>query len=187
MRTRYYTATSIDGFLADPDGSLDWLFQFGDVEGMDRHYPDFLAGVGALAMGSATYEWIAGNTGFLDDPSAWVYEIPTWVFSHRELPRVEGPDIRFVSGDVRPVHAAMAESAGGRDLWLVGGGDLVGQFADAGLLDDLILTVAPVTLGAGAPLLPRRLVTPPLRLVGVERYGEVFATLRYELGPRRAG
>ena len=69
--------------------------------------------------------------------------------------------------------------------WAVGTSS--GSSADAGLLDDLILTVAPVTLGAGVLLLPRRLVTPPLRLVGVERYGEVFATLRYELGPRRAG
>jgi dihydrofolate reductase len=186
VRTRYYTAASIDGFIADGDGALDWLLQFGEVEGMERHYPDFLAGIGALAMGSTTYEWVARAVGFLDDPSKWPYALPTWVFSSRELPRVEGPDIRFVAGDVRPVHEAMAAAAAGRDIWLVGGGDLVGQFADVGLLDDVIVNVAPVTLGSGAPLLPRRIATPPLRLVGVERYGDVFATLHYEL-PRTDG
>ena len=58
--------------------------------------------------------------------------MPSWVFSSRELPRVDGPDIRFVSGDVAPVHAEMVEAAGGKNVWLVGGGELVGQFHDAG-------------------------------------------------------
>ena len=117
MKTQYYTATSIDGFIADADNSLEWLFQVeGDAEVMDQEYPDFMADVGAMAMGSTTYEWIANHTGFLDDPSKWEYTIPTWVFSSRELPRVEGPDIRFVSGDVVPVHAEMVEECFAADL-----------------------------------------------------------------------
>ncbi len=180
MKTQYYTATSIDGFIADADNSLEWLFQVeGDAEGMDQEYPRFMADVGAMAMGSTTYEWIANHTGFLDDPSKWEYTIPTWVFSSRELPRVEGPDIRFVSGDVVPVHAEMVEAAGGKNVWLVGGGDLVGQFHDQGLLDEVILGVAPVFLGAGAPLLPRRIPSSRLRLIDVTRYGSTFVTLRY--------
>ena len=138
-----------------------------------------MADVGAMAMGSTTYEWIANHTGFLDDPSKWEYTIPTWVFSSRELPRVEGPDIRFVSGDVVPVHAEMVEAAGGQNVWLVGGGDLVGQFHDQGLLDEVILGVAPVFLGAGAPLLPRRIPSSRLRLIDVTRHGSTFVTLRY--------
>ena len=180
MKTQYYTATSIDGFIADADNSLEWLFQVeGDTEGMDQEYPDFMADVGAMAMGSTTYEWIANHTGFLDDPSKWEYTIPTWVFSSRELPRVEGPDIRFVSGDVVPVHAEMVEAAAGQNVWLVGGGDLVGQFHDQGLLDEVILGVAPVFLGAGAPLLPRRIPSSRLRLIDVTRHGSTFVTLRY--------
>ena len=180
MKTQYYTATSIDGFIADADNSLEWLFQVeGDAEGMDQEYPDFMADVGAMAMGSTTYEWIANHTGFLNDPSKWEYTIPTWVFSGRELPRVEGPDIRFVSGDVVPVHAEMVEAAGGQNVWLVGGGDLVGQFHDQGLLDEVILGVAPVFLGAGAPLLPRRILSSQLRLIDVTRHGSTFVTLRY--------
>ena len=79
------------------------------------------------------------------------------MFTSRSLPTIPDADIRFVKGDVRPVHEAMAKAANGRTLWIVGGGDLVGQFHDAGLLDELIVQVASVTLGAGKPLLPRDL------------------------------
>ena len=179
MTTQYYTASSIDGFIADPDNSLEWLFQFSDPSGMEDQYPKFIAQVGAIAMGSTTYEWIADYTGFLNDPSKWEYDLPAWVFSSRELPRVEGPDIRFVSGDVAPVHEEMVRSAEGRNVWLVGGGDLVGQFHDQGLLDEVIIGVASVFLGAGAPLLPRRIVTPPLQLLDATAYGADFVMLRY--------
>jgi dihydrofolate reductase len=181
VKTQYYTATSIDGFIADADNSLEWLFQVGssEDEGMKDEYPTFMSEVRAMAMGSTTYEWIAAHTGFLTDPAKWEYTIPTWVFSSRDLPKPEGPDIRFVSGDVRPVHAEMAAAAAGRNIWLVGGGDLVGQFYDHGLLDELIIGVAPVFLGSGAPLLPRRITAPSLKLTDVTRYGETFVTLRY--------
>ena len=86
------------------------------------------------------------------------------MFSHRDLPPVPGAAIQFVRGDVRPVHAAMVAAAGGKNVWLTGGGDLVGQFHDAGLLDEIIVQVGSVTLGSGRPLLPRRIVSPPLEL-----------------------
>jgi len=146
---------------------------------MEDQYPKFIANVGAMAMGSTTYEWIANYTGFLSDPSKWEYSIPTWVFSSRELPRVEGPDVRFVSGDVAPIHKEMQEAAQGKNVWLVGGGDLVGQFHDQGLLDEVIIGMASVFLGSGAPLLPRRIVTPPLQLLEVTQFGADFAMLHY--------
>ena len=179
MSTQYYTASSIDGFIADPDNSLEWLFQFSDPSGMEDQYPKFFAQVGAMAMGSTTYEWVANHTGFLTDSSKWEYAIPAWVFSSRELPRVEGPDIRFVSGDVAEVHGEMVRTAAGKNVWLVGGGDLVGQFHDQGLLDEVIISIASVFLGSGAPLLPRKIVTPPLQLLEATPYGADFAMLRY--------
>jgi dihydrofolate reductase len=181
VTTQYYTASSLDGFIADRENSLSWLLQFDDEAEEESDYPGFIAEVGALAMGSTTYEWIANELGFVEDPGKWPYEQPTWVFSSRELPRPDGRDVRFVRGDVAPVHAEMASAAAGRNVWLVGGGDLVGQFHDAGLLDEIIVTMAPVTLGAGAPLLPRRIATPPLRLVDAKASGEVFVTLRYRV------
>lgn len=181
MKTQYYTATSLDGYIADDANSLDWLFQLGEVQSMKDDYPRFIEHVGAAAVGSTTYEWVLEKEDMLEHPDRWPFDIPTWVFSSRELPAVAGADVRFVRGDVGPVHAEMAEVAAGRNIWLMGGGDLVGQFHDRGLLDELILHVAPVTLGAGAPLLPRRIAAPPLRLTGVERHGEVFVGLRYEV------
>lgn len=179
MRTQYYTATSIDGFIADPDNSLDWLLQFGD--GDDDVYKKFIAEVGAIAMGSTTYEWILNHhvNGDADHPRPWAYSQPTWVFSSRELPTAPSADIRFVRGDVRPVHAAMTEAAAGKNIWIVGGGELAGQFHDHGLLDELILGFAPVSLGGGAPLLPRT-ITKGMRLTEVRQHGP-FALLTYLL------
>jgi dihydrofolate reductase len=185
MKTQYYTACSIDGFIATEDHSLEWLFPLGDIN--DTSYPRFITEVGALAMGASTYEWMLRHVIKLggDTPGApWPYSQRTWVFSHRELQRVPGADLVFVRGDVRPVHAQMSTVAEGKNIWLVGGGDLVGQFHDAGLLDELIVQVGSVTLGAGKPLLPRRITAPPLRLVSAQRIGPGFAELRYEV-PRR--
>lgn len=181
MRTQYYTASSLDGFIATDDDSLEWLIALGDVS--DTSYPQFIAQVGALAMGAATYEWMLRHVVKTESssPRAWPYTQPTWVFSHRQLPGIVGADLRFVSGDVRPVHAAMRDAASGANVWIVGGGDLVGQFHDAGLLDDIIIQVASVTLGSGKPLLPRRITSPALRLVSVARIGKAFAELRYEV------
>ena len=181
MKTQYYTASSVDGFIADEHDSLEWLFQFAEGPGGD--YAEFIAAVGAVAMGSTTYEWMLEHllSPDADHPQPWPYSQPAWVFTSRELPTVPGADIRFVRGDVRPVHRAMVEAAAGRNVWILGGGELVGQFHDHGLLDEIIITFASVTLGAGAPLLPRRIVTPPLKLVSAEAWGAGFAQLRYEV------
>ena len=176
MRTQYYTATSLDGFIATEDHSLEWLFQLGDIN--DTGYPEFITDVGALAMGSSTYEWMLRHV-VKPGGAPWPYEQPTWVFSSRTLPPVPGADIRFVRGDVRPVHEAMRLAAADRNVWIVGGGELVGQFYDAGLLDELIVQVGSVTLGSGRPLLPRRIAFPPMTLTAVRQIGPGFAELRY--------
>src|SRR5581483_1211402 len=159
-RTQYYTAATLDGFIADPEHSLDWLVQFGVQQTED--FPSFLQAVGGLAMGSSTYRWILEHLidPGADYPGPWPYTQPAWVFTTRSLRPVPGADIRFVRGDVAPVHRAMLAAAGGKNVWLVGGGDLVGQFHDRGLLDEIIVTIAPVTLGAGRPLLPRAITRP---------------------------
>jgi dihydrofolate reductase len=167
-RTLYYTATSLDGFIAGPDNSLEWLFTRKRDEGGSLNYEDFVAEVGAVAMGATTYEWILDYQSSHGGPK-WPYDVPSWVFTHRDLPVMSDGEIELVRGDVAPVHERMARAAGDRDIWIVGGGDLAGQFADAGLLDEVIVTIAPVTLGAGAPLLPRRV---ELRLEETARNGD---------------
>lgn len=181
MKTQYYTATSLDGYIATEDDSLEWLFALGEVG--ESSYPAFISEVGALAMGSATYEWMLRHADKVAEEvgSPWPYAQPTWVFTRRELPVIPGADIRFATGEVGPVHDEMRAAAGEKNLWIVGGGDLAGQFHDAGLLDELIVQVGSVTLGQGKPLFPRRVLSPTLRLNSVHQIGLNMAELRYEV------
>lgn len=178
MKTQYYTASSLDGFIATEDDSLEWLFPLGDPG--ETSYPEFIRDVGALAMGSSTYEWMLRHAIGKGEP--WPYTQPVWVFTSRELDPVAEADVRFVRGDVRPVHEEMVRAATGKNLWLVGGGDLVGQFHDAGLLDEIIVQIGSVTLGRGKPLLPRRIVgASTMRLLSATQIGAGLAELRYEV------
>lgn len=177
--TQYYTATALDGFIADPEHSLEWLFTRQRDDAGPLTYDEFISGVGALAMGATTYEWILehGMAGRRPSEWKWPYDVPGWVFTHRELTVVPQAPVVFTSGDVALVHAEMVAAAGARNVWIVGGGDLAGQFADAGLLDEVIVWIAPVTLGAGAPLLPRHV---ELRLEELSRNGD-FACARFSV------
>jgi dihydrofolate reductase len=177
-RTIYYVASSLDGFIADSQDSLDWLFQFNGFEGQEESYKAFIDGVGAIVMGSDTYRFIL-DAGAAD---AWEYgPTPTWVFTHRELPGIPGADITFIRGDVAEFYQDICADAGDKDVWVVGGGKLVAQFADQGLLDELILTVVPVCLGSGKQLLPVTTTTAPARLLGSREFGKGVVELRYEL------
>jgi dihydrofolate reductase len=118
MKTQYYTAASLDGFIATSDDSLEWLFPLADINATS--YSEFITQVGALAMGSATYAWLVRHVvkPSSTTPGVWPYHQPAWVFSRRELPSIAGADIRFVHGDVRPIHAHMRAAAQGKNLWL---------------------------------------------------------------------
>ena len=181
MKTQFYTSSSLDGFLATEDDSLDWLFPLGDIA--ETSYPSFIENVGAIAMGSATYEWILRNAQAVSEQtgSAWPYAQPAWVFTSRELPVIAGANVSFASGDVKAVHQQMLAAAKGKNVWVMGGGDLAGQFHDAGLLDEMIVQIGSVTLGKGKPLFPRRILSPGLALVSVTQVGTGFAELTYSV------
>lgn len=171
-RTQYFTASTLDGFIADAEDSLDWLLDPDDPT--DTTYADFITTVGAIAMGSRTYEWIRNHLTRSGEP--WPYAQPTWVFTSRMLERVPGATLEFVRGDVRPVHHAMSTVAGTQNIWVAGGGDLAGQFMDADLLDDCFIQYSLSTLGAGKPLLPRRLVG-QFRLAWVRPIGTTMVAM----------
>ncbi len=181
MKTQYYTSSSLDGFLATEDDSLDWLFALGDIS--QTSYPAFIKDVGAIAMGSATYEWILRHAQEVSDQtgSPWPYTQPTWVFTSRKLPVIPGAKVSFANGDVTALHHEMQAAAAGRNIWVMGGGDLAGQFHDAGLLDEIIVQIGSVTLGRGKPLFPRRVLSPDLALVSVTQVGTGFAELTYSV------
>jgi len=182
-RTQYYCASTLDGFIAESDDTIDWLTGYrGRYEGPNAEpggrggYEAFYEGVGALVMGSATYAFV------MDELSEWPYPgKPTWVLSSRELPVPEGEDVRIADADVGELHGEMLAAAGEGHLWVVGGGNVASQFADAGLLDDLIVTVVPVVLGEGKPLFDRRLPGGPMQLTGTRTFDSGMVELRYEI------
>jgi dihydrofolate reductase len=168
----YLTASALTGQIADARGSLDWLFAV-DAEGAPDNEA-FLRGAAVLVEGSTTYEWVLAAERLIERPARWQElfgERPTYVFTSRELPRPAGADVRFAHGAVGAWLAQITSDAAGGDVWIVGGGELAAQFADAGALDRITIQYAPATLAAGAPLFPRDLGPERLALDSVERHG----------------
>ncbi|MFH5823717.1 dihydrofolate reductase family protein [Georgenia sp. AZ-5] len=185
-RVIYNTASTLNGFLADEQDSLSWLFAVGGGEAPDTEA--FLRGMGAIVMGSTTYEWILRQERILEQRGRWqelgyMASLPAFVFTTRSLPAPEGADVRFVRGAVADALPEVVRAAGEKDVWVMGGGDLAGQFLDARALDEVQVSVAPVTLPGGRPLLPRRVESDTLELRSAERFGQ-FVHLTY--GVRRA-
>lgn len=184
VRYVYCTASTLDGFLADDADGLDWLLE---VPGADAAgaFSSFLEGVGALVMGSTTFDWVYRQERLDEHPERWrdtYADRPAFVFSSREIAAVTGADIRHVDGAVAARLPEIEAAAAGRDVWIVGGGDLAGQFADIGRLDRIIVTYAPAVLGSGRPLLPRHLDAERLRIEEVSMDGP-FAQVTLSVSP----
>lgn len=180
-RTRYYTATTLDGYIATDDHDLGWLFEVDSAD--EQPFAEFLGDIGAIAMGANTYRWLLRHEDPISDPGRWTQwygDRPTWVFTSSELPRIPGVPITLTDRDLREVHRDMVDAAAGADIWLVGGGELAAAFFDAGLIDELVLGVAPVLLCTGRPLLPRHVRSANLRLSTVAQVGQ-FAYLTYQV------
>ncbi|ANE78121.1 deaminase [Mycobacterium adipatum] len=164
MATIYFTAATLDGFIVDETDSLDWLVTRDFDPNGPFGYEAFVAEVGALAMGSSTYEWIVKN-----QPGQWMYAQPSWVLTSRPGIVAAGHPVRTFDGDVTNLHDELVAAAGDKDVWVVGGGATAAQFVAAGLIDEMVVTYAPCTLGAGARLLPIR---SEWELIDVGRNGE---------------
>ncbi len=177
---QYFVASSLDGFIATDDDNLAWLLQFDGFEGGQDSYDAFIADVGCIVMGGETYAWLLEH-----EPGNWPYPgTPCWVFTHHEHSAPKGANVTFVRGSVREFVDDLKDEAAGRNIWVVGGGVLAAQFADAGLLDELILSVIPVVLGSGKQLLPMTGPTPPLELVSSRTMGRGIVELRYRFPGR---
>ncbi len=187
-KVQYYAASTLDGYIAEEDDNIDWLLGYeGSYDGPEAQpgpmsggggYERFYEGVGALVSGSTTYEWV------LDHLNEWPYAgKPVWVLSSRDLRRPEGDgvDVRVVDAKVADVHDEIVASAGDRNLWILGGGNVASQYADAGLLDEVLVTVVPVVLGDGKPIFERRLPGGPLQLTGTSVFETGMAELRYSV------
>jgi len=189
-KTQYYCAATLDGYIADQNDGIDWLMGYeGSYEGEDAEpgpmsdggsYEQFYEGVGALISGSTTYEFVLDHIG---DGGSWPYSgKPYWVLSTRDLAKPLGDeDVRIIDAKVPDLHDEMLAAAGEQNLWIVGGGNVASQFADVGLLDEVLLTVVPVVLGAGKPLFDRGLPGGPMQLTGTRAHQTGMVELRYEV------
>lgn len=142
-----YIAMSLDGYLADSAGGVDWLTGQDPAWDGDGGYSDFIRTVDTVIMGRRTYDQITTQLS----PGSWPYEgLSAWVLTHRSPPEPEG-EIRFTSLSLDRLAARLRECPG-RDIWLCGGAELVRQALELDLIDELRLTIIPTLLGAGVPL-----------------------------------
>jgi dihydrofolate reductase len=179
-KVQYHAAASLDGFIARPDGAIDWLQTYGadadlgDGPLADGSMDEFYDGLGALVMGSATYEWV------LENAKEWPYDLPTWVFTSRDLPEPPGIEVNFANGESAPVREAALESANGKDVWLIGGGKLASTWADEGLIDEITVTVVPTFIGEGLPFFARAVVG-ELRHAETKTHGNGMVSLTFRM------
>ena len=172
----YYVAASLDGYIADCEGSVDWLSDATDPDEGDYGYAAFYATVDALVMGRTTYDQVRGF-------GAWPYVgRPTFVFTHTppEHAARDHPDVTFVAGDPAELLGTLHDDA---TVWLVGGGRLAASFRAAGLLDELYLTVLPILLGDGVPLFQAGEPQTLLTLTDATPYASGVVQLRYLAAP----
>ena len=170
MRIVYFVAASVDGFIATPDGGVEWLHRV-QVEGEDYGYADFFASIDSMVMGRGSYEKAVslGN---------WPYaSLPCWVMTARDLQPVH-PMIT-ISHDSPDRVVAGIRRRGLENLWLVGGAALAGDFRTHGLITEYIVSVIPAILGDGVPLVAAGGSPTQLYLVDSNTYPSGVVTLRY--------
>lgn len=170
-RFRAYIASSLDGFIATADGGVDWLDPF---NGLDYGYDAFYAEIGMVVMGRKSFDLAASVT-------PWTYAgKPSIVLSRRPAPGDVPPDTRFTDTPVAQLADELAGDAEG-DIWVMGGGDVIRQFIDAGRLDRFELFVMPVLLGRGIRLFPDGAPTDRLTLQGARPYRNGVVGLTWRL------
>ena len=152
MATIYFTASSLDGYIVDEHDSLDWLTSRKiDVDG-PFGYEAFINSVGALVMGSATYEWVVKN-----QPGEWMYEQPSWVLTHRPHIIIQGHPVQAFDGDVADLHPKLVSAGAEKTSGWSAAARWPRSSSAAGLIDEMIVTYAPCSLGGGSPAAARPL------------------------------
>lgn len=168
-----YIAATLDGFIASRDGGIDWLKPF-EQASEDYGFSAFYARVGAVIIGGNTYRQALGF-------GEWPYPgVTTWVATRRALAgeRHPGADVRAFAGDMSDL-AALARRETAKDIWLVGGAQLVTAFVNQGLMDEYIISIVPLILGEGIPLFAGISRQTTLRLVATRGYAGGIAQVTY--------
>jgi dihydrofolate reductase len=169
-KIKVYIASSLDGYIARKDDSIDWLETMGGEE--DYGYDEFLQNVGACIMGARTYAECQKH------PDRFINGITTYVVSHKFLPMDETQKIEFLIGNLKDSIARIRRSTS-KDIWLVGGGKLISTFLNEGFVDEILHFVAPVLLHEGIPLYPGLKKDITLQLLDNKKYSSGMVRLHY--------
>jgi dihydrofolate reductase len=168
-----HIAVSVDGYIARSDGALEWLTSRPAPEGF-YGMSDFMKSVDTTVLGRKTYE-ASLRLGARFDARE-----PTIVFSRHAAPAKAPAGVEFVNGAIGPFVSRLREQPG-KDIWLMGGGDLIASFLDERAIDEFVVSVVPVFIGDGIPLIARRPREVPLTLHSTERFDDGLVQMRYRL------
>lgn len=173
-RIKLYIATSLDGFIAREDGSIDWLTEYENNSETDYGYSEFYSSIGTVLMGRKTYEQAL-------EFGEWPYrEKKTYVFTQQKKPLHHGKNVEFISGNIAEFVSLLKESTD-RDIWLVGGSQLIKVFLKENLVQDLIVFVVPVILGGGIPLFDHIGKEIKLKTGRIKKYENGLMRLEYKV------
>jgi len=173
-RVIVHIGTSADGYIARPDGDLEWLTSRPKPEGF-YGMSAFMKSVDTKLLGRKTYEWSLRLGAKFDSKKDRII-----VFS-RHAPPADAPSgVEFVNGGIGPFVRGLREQPG-KDIWLMGGGELIASFLDEQAIDEFVVTVTPVFIGDGIPLIARRHRHVPLDLLCVERFEDGVVQLHYRV------
>jgi dihydrofolate reductase len=168
-----HIGASADGYIARPDGDLEWLTSRpapAGFYGMNA----FMKSIDTTLLGRKTYEVSLGMGAKFDSGSR------TIVFSRHARPADVPPGVEFVSGAIGPFVSRLREQPG-KDIWLMGGGEIIASFLDEQAIDEFVISVAPVFIGDGIPLIARRSRHVSLDLHSVERFEDGLVQLHYRV------
>jgi dihydrofolate reductase len=171
-RVRYRVAASLDGYIAGPNGEIDWITHDPSID-----FASVYSGFDTVLLGRRTYE-LTRQPGAPPWPAGW----RLYVFS-RTLDPTEHPAVTVVSSDVGSAVTALRVQPG-RDIWLFGGGSLFASLLGFGLVDQIEVALMPVMLGGGVPLLGCGTPRTRLALTRSERSTSGIVNLAYDILPR---
>ena len=177
-RVIVHIATSADGYIARPDGDIDWLTSRPAPQGF-YGIDAFMKTIDTTVLGRTTYDVSIRMGAKFDAKSRHV------VFSRHPPPQELPPGVQFVSDDIGPFVRSLQEQPG-KDIWLMGGGELIAAFLDDEAIDEFVISVVPVFIGDGIPLIARRHRHTRLELLSTERFDDGLVQLHYRVEKARS-
>jgi len=174
IKTVLYIATSLDGFIARPDGNIDWLTSVPAPETGDYGYAEFLNSIGTTIMGRRTYDEIIGFD------IEWPYNgIDSYVVTNNRELKIQSPETYIVTEKIKELVAEIKRKSK-KDIWLIGGGQVITTFINENLLDKMIITVIPKIIGEGIPLFAGKTKETNWKLIDLKSFDTGVVNLTYE-------